>query len=119
MDKGTAIDLEISTGPASVTYRYSEGITAPTEDPDYHSGMLVDVTVTTADGTQLLSTQASSFPVEVNYTGIKSATGTITFHFTVEKEAETYTDPETQEVTTVDAVSEERTVTREVSFTQE
>ena len=119
VDKGTAIDLEISTGPASVTYRYSEGITAPTEDPDYHSGMLVDVTVTTADGTQLLSTQASSFPVEVNYTGIKSATGTITFHFTVEKEAETYTDPETQEVTTVDAVSEERTVTREVSFTQE
>ena len=29
----TAIDLKVSTGPSDVTYRYSEGITAPTEDP--------------------------------------------------------------------------------------
>ncbi len=119
VDKGTVIDLQVSTGPAGATYRYSEGITAPTEDPDYHDGMMVDVTLATADGTQLLSTQTSSFPVAVNYTGIKSATGVITFRFTVEKEASTVTDPDTGEVTTTEGSLEERTVTRAVSFTQE
>jgi serine/threonine-protein kinase len=119
VDKGTAIDLKISTGPSQVTYRYSEGITAPTEDADYRNGMAVTVTVTTADGTQLLSTQTSSFPVAVNYTGIKSATGTITFTFTVQTEEETTTDPDTGETVTTPGTSEERTVTREINFVQE
>lgn len=119
VDAGTPIDLKISIGPSDVTYRYSEGITAPTEDPDYRTGMSVNVTVTTADGTQLLSTQTSSFPVAVNYTGIKSPSGVITFHFTVEREATTTTDPETGEAVTTDPVSEEKTVTREIQFTQE
>ena len=119
VDKGTMIDLKISTGPADVTYRYSEGIAAPTEDPDYHNGIPVSVTITTADGTQLLSTQqVTSFPVVVNYTGIKSASGVITFRFTVEK-ASTITDPETGEPIDTETVSEERVVTREVNFTQE
>lgn len=119
VDAGTPIDLKISIGPSDVTYRYSEGITAPTEDPDYHSGMSVNVTVNTSDGTQLLSTQTSSFPVAVNYTGIKSSSGVITFHFTVEREATTTTDPETGETVTTDPVSEEKTVTRQIQFTQE
>lgn len=119
VDAGTPIDLKISIGPSDVTYRYSEGITAPTEDPDYHSGMSVNVTVNTSDGTQLLSTQTSSFPVAVNYTGIKSSSGVITFHFTVEREATTTTDPETGETVTSDPVSEEKTVTRQIQFTQE
>ena len=120
VDKGTAVDLKVSTGPAAVTYRYSEGITAPTEDPDYRSGMPVDVTVTTADGTQLLSTQTSSFPVAVNYTGIKSPSGVITFHFTVQRDAVTTTDPDNPEETiTTDAVTEEKTVTRQINFVQE
>lgn len=119
VDKGTPIDIKVSTGPSDLTYRYSEGITAPTEDPDYRTGMAVNVTVTTADGTQLLSTQTSSFPVAVNYTGIKSPSGVITFHFTVEKEATTTTDPETGEMITSEPVTEERTVNREINFTQE
>ena len=120
VDKGTIIDLKISTGPAEVTYRYSENISAPTEDADYHNGMSVQVTVRTADGTQLLSTRTSTFPVEVNYTGIKSATGVITFQFTVEREALTTTDPETGEpITTTEAYTEDKTVTREINFTQE
>jgi serine/threonine-protein kinase len=117
--KGTAIDLKISTGPSQVTYRYSEGITAPTEDEDYRSGMTVTVTVTTADGTQLLSTQTSSFPVAVNYTGIKSATGTITFTFTVQTEDTTTTDPDTGETVTTPGTSTVKTVTRAINFTQE
>ena len=119
VDAGTPIDLKISIGPSDVTYRYSEGITAPTEDPDYRTGMSVNVTVTTADGTQLLSTQTSSFPVAVNYTGIKSPSGVITFHFTAEREGTTTTDPETGETVTTAPVSEEKTVTREIQFTQE
>ena len=119
VDKGTAIDLKVSTGPEQVTYRYSEGITAPTEDPDYKGGMAVTVTVTTADGTQLLSTQTSSFPVSVNYTGIKSPTGVITFTFTVQTEDTTTTDPDTGETVTVPGGSQEKTVKREINFTQE
>ena len=120
VDKGTIIDLKISTGPAEVTYRYSESISAPTEDEDYHNGMSVQVTVRTADGTQLLSTRTSTFPVEVNYTGIKSANGVITFQFTVAREAITTTDPETGEpITTTEAYTEDKTVTREINFTQE
>ena len=119
VDKGTAIDLRVSTGPSDVTYRYSEGIAAPTEDPEYRSGMNVNVTVTTADGTQLLSTQTTSFPVAVNYTGIKSANGVITFSFMVEREETTSTDPETGETITNPASSEEKTVKRDINFTQE
>lgn len=120
VDKGTTVDLKVSTGPAAVTYRYSEGITAPTEDPDYRSGMSVDVTVTTADGTQLLSTQTSSFPVAVNYTGIKSPSGVITFHFTVQRDAVTTTDPDNPDETiTTEAITEEKTVTRQINFVQE
>ena len=119
VEKGTAVDIRISTGPAQVTDRYSEGITAPTEDAEYRSGMNVSVTVTTADGTQLLSTQTTSFPVAVNYTGIKSATGTITYVFNVETEATTTTDPETGETITTAATSKQKVVTREINFTQE
>ena len=119
VDKRTAIDLKVSTGPEQVTYRYSEGITAPTEDPNYKDGMAVTVTVTTADGTQLLSTQTSSFPVSVNYTGIKSPTGVITFTFTVQTEDTTTTDSDTGETVTVPGGSQEKTVKREINFTQE
>ena len=119
VDKGTAIDLRISTGPAQKTYRYSEGITAPTEDSDYQSGMQVAVTLTTQDGTQLLSTQTTTFPVAVNYTGIKSASGTIRFTFTVVTEQTTITDPETGESTTQGGESQVKTVERQVNFVEE
>lgn len=119
VDKGTAVDLKVSTGPSQVTYRFSEGITAPTEDAAYQSGMTVTVTVTTADGTQLLSTQTASFPVAVNYTGIKSPTGVITFTFTVQTEDTTTTDPDTGETVTTPGTTQEKTVTREISFVQE
>ncbi len=119
VDKGTVIDLKVSVGPSAVTYKYADSIAAPTEDPDYRNGMNVIVTLTTADGTQLLSTQTATFPVSVNYTGIKSATGTIQFRFTVTTEATTTTNPETGETITVDGTSTEKTVNREIAFTAE
>lgn len=119
VDKGTSIDLKISTGPSQKTYRYAEGITAPTEDPAYQSGMKVTVTLTTQDGTQLLSTETVSFPVAVNYTGIKSPSGTIRYNFTVVTEPITITDPETGETTTQEGTSEIKTVERQVNFIEE
>ena len=110
VDKDTPVDLRISTGPSQKTYKYSEGITAPTEDASYQSGMQVTVTLTADDGTQLLNTQTTAFPVGVNYTGIKSAAGTIRFTFTVQTEPITITDPETGETTTEG---------RKVNFTEE
>lgn len=119
VDRGTPVDLKISIGPSQKTYRYAEGITAPTEDPAYQGGMKVTVTLTTQDGTQLLSTETQSFPVAVNYTGIKSPSGTIRFTFTVTTEATTITDPETGETTTQEGTSEIKTVERQVNFIEE
>ena len=119
VDKDTPVDLRISTGPSQKTYKYSEGITAPTEDASYQSGMQVTVTHTADDGTQLLNTQTTAFPVGVNYTGIKSAAGTIRFTFTVQTEPITITDPETGETTTEGGGTETKTVERKVNFTEE
>ena len=119
VDKGTVIDLKVSIGPPTATYKYTDNIAAPTEDPEYQNGMNVTVIVTTADGRQLLNTQTASFPVAVNYTGIQSATGTIQFKFVVTSPPTTVTDPNTGETSIVDGTSTEKEVTREVAFTAE
>ncbi len=119
VDKGTTVDLRVSIGPSQGTYSYSEGITAPTEDADYQNGMEVNVIVTTADGTQLLNTQTTTFPVAANYTGIKSPNGVITFTFTVERHETTTTDPETGETVTIPGSSEVKTVHRPITFVGE
>ena len=118
-DKGATVDLRVSIGPKSATYKYSGSITAPTEDPEYQSGMYVQVTITTADGTQLLSTTTTSFPLDVNYTGINAASGTVTYVFTVSTEEVTITDPVTGDATTTPAQSYDKTVTRELTFEAE
>ncbi|SCX82561.1 serine/threonine protein kinase [Lachnospiraceae bacterium XBB2008] len=118
-DKGATVDLRVSIGPKSATYKYSGSITAPTEDPEYQSGMYVQVTITTADGTQLLSTTTTSFPLDVNYTGINAASGTVTYVFTVSTEEVTITDPVTGDATTTPAQTYDKTVTRELTFEAE
>lgn len=119
VDPGTTVDLYVSIGPKASTYKYSGAITAPGEDEEYIGGMFVQVIVTAADGTSLLNTTTSTFPLDVNYTGITSPTGTITYIFTVNSEEVTYTDPETGETVTQPAESHEKTVTREINFEPE
>lgn len=119
VEKGTAIDLKVSIGPMEVTYKYTEGITAPTEDPDYQAGMSVSVVLMATDGTQLLSTRTSSFPISTNYSGIKSSTGVVQFTFTVTTSATTTTNPDTGETMTIEGTSTEKIVTRVVTFTAE
>lgn len=83
VEEGTAIDLEISLGPEISTYRYNDKIEAPTaeEAPDYVQGSSVTLTIVTDSGKILLDTDTSSFPYAVNFTGIDSASGTITFTY--------------------------------------
>lgn len=117
VDPGTPIDLKISMGGKAATYSYSGNITGPTreEDPDYNSeGTTVKVTIVTADGTKLLDTQTTSFPVAVNYSGIKSSTGKITFQYTNVKQS-----TPTQEGEAPEEVREEKTIERTIEFTEE
>ncbi len=121
VEAGTVVDMQLSIGPKAVTYKYNGSIAAPTqeEDPDYKGGMSVHVVVTSADGMGILDTTTSSFPVSLNCGGIKAATGTITFTYTVTTDPSTVTNPETGETTTVPGTSTEKTVTRPIEFTVE
>ena len=116
--EGSTVDIKISLGAKSATYSFSESITGPTnaEDPYYKEGIEVQVILTPEGGKELLNTKVTSFPMaEVNYRGITSATGTLTFIYTVTIE-ETL-DEETGE--TIPARTEEHTIQRTVQFVQE
>ena len=115
VSEGTTINMELSIGPASVTYSYNAEITAPTEGENYTPGVAVRVSLVTSDGTTLLSTTTTDFPVQGTYKGITAPTGTITFVYSAT--TPTTTDPETGETTGGETV--EHTVTRAVTFTQE
>lgn len=120
VDPGTAIDIKISLGGKAATYSYSGNISGPTreEDPEYNTeGTTVKVTIVTADGTKLLDTQTTSFPVAVNYSGIKSPTGTITFEYTNVKRVETGTAEDG--TPTTEEVKEDKKIERTIEFTEE
>ena len=121
VEAGTVVDMKLSIGPKAVTYKYNGSIQAPTkeEDPDYKGDVSVHVVITSADGMTILDTTTSSFPISINSAGIKSATGTITFTYTVTTEPTTSTNPETGETITVPGTSMEKTVTRPIEFTEE
>ena len=117
VDAGTPVDIKISMGGKAATYSYSGNINGPTrdEDPEYNSERTtVKVTIVTADGTKLLDTQTTSFPVAVNYSGIKSPTGTITFEYTNVKRVET-----TEGNQTTEEVKEPKKIERTIEFTEE
>ena len=114
VEKGTVINMELSTGTTSVTYTYSGDITAPTEGENYTDGLSVHVTLVTADGTTLLDTTTASFPITgIERTGLTSSTGVLTFTYTA-------TLPSTVDESgnTVGGGTQEYTVTRAVTFTQ-
>ncbi len=115
VSEGTTINMELSTGPARVTYSYTADISAPTEGENYNPGVQVKVSLVTSDGTTLLSTTTTDFPVQGTYKGITAPTGTITFVYSATTPT-TY-DAETGETSGGETV--EYTVTRAVTFTQE
>ena len=121
VEAGTLIDLRISMGSEPKTYKFNANILAPSveEDPSYKSGITVHVVLTGSDGVVILDTQTANFPIGVNCSGIKTATGTITMTYTVTTEGTTTTDPDTGESVTTPGTSEVKTITRQVSFIEE
>ena len=121
VDAGTRVDIHVSVGPAQATYRFTDSITPPTsaEDPNYKSGTMVTVTLMADDGTQLMSTQTSSFPIaQQNITGIKTSTGYILFQYQNTIEGSTITN-EDGSVTTTEGSTEHKEIRRAVNFVQE
>lgn len=121
VEAGTAVDISISLGPVQSTYRFSDSITQPSqeEDPNYRSGTLVTVTLMADDGTQLMSTQTTSFPIaQQNITGIKIDTGYILFQYQNVTEATNVTN-EDGSITTIEGTAENKEIRRAVRFIQE
>jgi len=121
VEAGTAIDIRISKGSEPRTYSYSASITSPSaeEGPNYKSGLAVHVTVTGTDGTVLLDTETSKFPISVNSGNIKCSSGTITMTYTYTTESTTATDADTGETVVVPGEEKTETVTRTVNFAEE
>ncbi len=119
VDKGTSVNIQVSLGEAPVTYKCNVSISAPStsEAPDYTSGTSVTVVLTTDQGTTLLETTTSSFPISANYYGLSSSGGTITMTYTATT-VTTVTDEETGEETT-NSTTETKSFTRSVTFEQE
>lgn len=121
VDAGTVVDVSISLGPVQATYRFTDSITAPTpeEDPNYKAGTLVTVTLMADDGTQLLSTQTTSFPIaQQNITGIKINTGYILYQYQNVTETTNVTN-EDGSITTIEGTTENKEIRRGVAFVQE
>lgn len=121
VEAGATIDITVSAGPEIVTYEFTESVGAPTpdEDPNYRSGTLVTVTITADDGTTLLSTQTTDFPIpQQNITGIKSSTGSIILQYVNQGANSTVTN-EDGTVTEVAGTTESKQITRKVNFVAE
>ncbi len=123
LEEGSSVDIQVSMGPKAATYSFSGSITGPTaeEDPYYKKGIEVQVILKPTDGKELLNTKVSTFPIEtVNYNGITSSTGTLTFIYTVEIGAEDTgeVDDEGNPVI-LPARTEEHTIQRTIEFVRE
>jgi len=121
VDPGTGIEIRVSMGAETVTYKYNGSITAPTTDeaPDYAAGTAVRILLVTDDGVTLLDTTTGSFPQAANYYGLTSSGGTITFSYEVTIPGITETDPTTGVQVTTAGTTETKSFTRRVEFTKE
>ncbi len=121
VDPGTPVDLVISIGPATATYRYNGSIEAPTpeEAPGYVPGNPVNITIVAEDGKIIMeSTSVTTFPFSTNYYGIKSPRGTITFTYTETSEG-TVAEDESGAQVVLPGTTETKSFTRTVEFVQE
>ena len=119
VDQGTSIDIKVSQGAQKVTYKCNVSIAAPTtsEAPKYVSGMEVGITLVADDGTVLMDTKVTTFPVATNINGIASSGGTLTMTYQVTTEGTTTTD--TDGTINVPGTTENQSFTRRVEFVKE
>ncbi len=89
-----------------VTYSYSAEVTAPTaaEAPDYVPGTQVYAVIIASDGTKLLETTTTTFPIPTGYTHIISPTGTLSMSYPS---------------TAPDAQNGQKVITRQLNFVPE
>ena len=120
VDQGTSIDIKVSQGAQKVTYKCNVSIVAPTtsEAPKYVSGMEVGITLVSDDGTVLMDTKVTTFPVSTNINGIASSGGTLTMTYQVTTEGTTTTDTDGNTIN-VPGTTENKTFTRRVEFVKE
>ena len=116
VDQGTSIDIKVSQGAQKVTYKCNVSIVAPTtsEAPQYVSGMEVGITLVADDGTVLMDTKVTTFPVSTNINGIASSGGTLTMTYQVTSASTT-----TEGDVVVPGTTENKTFTRRVEFVKE
>lgn len=120
VDQGTSIDIKVSQGAQKVTYKCNVSIVAPTtsEAPKYVSGMEVGITLVADDGTVLMDTKVTTFPVSTNINGIASSGGTLTMTYQVTTEGTTTTDTDGNTIN-VPGTTENQSFTRRVEFVKE
>ena len=120
VDAGTIIDMKLSIGVGTVTYSYIGNIESPSvEDGDYASGTQATVILNTIDGVELKRETTSTFPVSMNISGIAdSDSGVVSIIYQVTIPGSTTTD-ENGNVIDIPSFTEERTITRTVTFTKE
>jgi serine/threonine-protein kinase len=119
VEPGTSVDIQVSTGVAGALYSYLENIHAPThdDDPFYKPGTTVQVLVLAADSDiPLMDTTVTSFPVLANFSGIKSAYGTVFLRYVNQTDGYTDTDAEGNEVY-VEPHTWSEEIVRDISFT--
>lgn len=121
VDQGTSIDIKVSQGAQKVTYKCNVSIVAPTtsEAPKYVSGMEVGITLVADDGTVLMDTKVTTFPVATNINGIASSGGTLTMTYQVTTEGTPTTDTDGSNTIIVPGTTENKTFTRRVEFVKE
>jgi len=121
LDEGEGVEIMVSKGPESATYKCNAGIEAPTsaEAPDYVAGTPVRITLVTDAGKPLLDTTVSTFPLATNHYGITSSGGTLTFYYEVTVGGQTTTDPNTGETVVTTGTKETKSFTRRIEFVKE
>ena len=120
VDQGTSIDIKVSQGAQKVTYKCNVSIAAPTtsEAPKYVSGMEVSISLVADDGTVLMDTKVTTFPVSTNINGIASSGGTLTMTYQVTAEGSTTTDADGNTIN-VPGTTEDKSFTRRIEFVKE
>ncbi len=73
VEEGTSVDFVLSLGKKEIVYQYVGSINAPT---GYVNGTTATITLTSADG-ESRTFSTNTFPFNINETGFKSATGTV------------------------------------------
>ncbi|MCR5476555.1 MAG: Stk1 family PASTA domain-containing Ser/Thr kinase [Lachnospiraceae bacterium] len=120
LDTGSQVSFQVSKGPQQKTYKADLSIGAPTveEAPDYISGTEVLLKLVGADGAVILETRTSTFPFTANYTGLTSASGTLTISYNVQIDGAISVD-DLGNVIMSPGTTDTKTITRTINFVEE